>query len=565
MDPQPVASLNAAMPPAAPQPPQISVAPAPAKEFPAFADRLARTWNRFAKKAPTFLKFGALMYAVPLALLALAAFAVNFASNGGTAASGPLRIALSVAVSFVVLCAIIATIVFQTAVAATAAFKSESGISPFTLGLRSAWPLLLAELLAAFVIVLPGVIIIPAIILAVRFALITPVAVTERRRGLDALNRSRDLTFGRGKRLFGELTALAICYAVLFAVLNALAMALSGAFPTTTGATLTVGAWIVPLAPRALFVALAPLVAQIVIVPLFLAYLQIFYEDCAARVPSAEWKSDPKRRRTYAILAAIGGIVASAFFIASFVLVLPRFKTKTATIAPRPQAAAQPSAGALTPELRDLQRYDDVSTLKIALGSFYEDTHDYPDTLDALVPKYLPSLPHDPSNDFPYVYEKLGETYKIAFALEGGTLALSKGTHFLTPDGIDVEAKPTPPPPPPTASAQVVPAPSVIPADPIPPEPGQITSPDSDNDGLTDNEEATLGTDPLKKDTDGDGLSDGDEAHVYGTDPLNPDSDGDGFNDGDEIRNGYDPNGPGMLSPELQAQIRQNIAQYGLH
>jgi hypothetical protein len=70
---------------------------------------------------------------------------------------------------------------------------------------------------------------------------------------------------------------------------------------------------------------------------------------------------------------------------------------------------------------------------------------------------------------------------------------------------------------------------------------------DSDKDGLTDEEEAVLGTDPFNPDTDGDGLFDYEEVHTWGTDPLNPDTDGDGYSDGDEVEGGYDPNGPGKL------------------
>lgn len=65
---------------------------------------------------------------------------------------------------------------------------------------------------------------------------------------------------------------------------------------------------------------------------------------------------------------------------------------------------------------------------------------------------------------------------------------------------------------------------------------------DSDGDGLTDKEEAQIGTDPFNPDTDGDGLSDGQEVHgtpfngqTIKTDPLNPDSDWDGLKDGAEV------------------------------
>ncbi|MDD5291298.1 MAG: thrombospondin type 3 repeat-containing protein [Patescibacteria group bacterium] len=47
-------------------------------------------------------------------------------------------------------------------------------------------------------------------------------------------------------------------------------------------------------------------------------------------------------------------------------------------------------------------------------------------------------------------------------------------------------------------------------------------------------------------DSDNDGLTDKDEA-VYGTDPKKADTDGDGYSDGDEVKNGYNPLGEGRL------------------
>jgi eukaryotic-like serine/threonine-protein kinase len=58
---------------------------------------------------------------------------------------------------------------------------------------------------------------------------------------------------------------------------------------------------------------------------------------------------------------------------------------------------------------------------------------------------------------------------------------------------------------------------------------------DMDGDGLTDAQEALIGTDPLNPDTDGDGISDGDEVFIYGTNPLLWDTDGDGLSDWEEI------------------------------
>ncbi len=71
---------------------------------------------------------------------------------------------------------------------------------------------------------------------------------------------------------------------------------------------------------------------------------------------------------------------------------------------------------------------------------------------------------------------------------------------------------------------------------------------DSDGDGLSDDEEQTLGTNPNLIDTDNDGLSDYEEVKIFKTDPLNPDTDGDDYSDGDEVKNGYNPLGAGKLA-----------------
>ena len=67
---------------------------------------------------------------------------------------------------------------------------------------------------------------------------------------------------------------------------------------------------------------------------------------------------------------------------------------------------------------------------------------------------------------------------------------------------------------------------------------------DSDGDGLSNLQEAQLGTNPNVPDTDGDALLDGAEVMRFGTDPLNPDTDGDGLSDGDEIRLSTFPTNP---------------------
>lgn len=85
---------------------------------------------------------------------------------------------------------------------------------------------------------------------------------------------------------------------------------------------------------------------------------------------------------------------------------------------------------------------------------------------------------------------------------------------------------------------------------------------DSDGDELDDDVELDVGTKPMEPDTDGDGLDDGVERREpFETDPLVSDTDGDGVSDGDEMyttTTAYEPldtrvavTGPGNVAKEV--------------
>lgn len=133
---------------------------------------------------------------------------------------------------------------------------------------------------------------------------------------------------------------------------------------------------------------------------------------------------------------------------------------------------------------------------------------------------------------------------------------------------------------------------------------GNAQDPDDDNDGVPDDQEAMLGTNPLNPDTDedkisdgvdafpldktesrdtdkdgvgdnkspdadGDGLTTNEEIYKYGTNPLNPDTDGDGLSDKKEIDKGTDPNkadtdGDGVIDSQDEAPLDASIAQASL-
>ncbi len=66
---------------------------------------------------------------------------------------------------------------------------------------------------------------------------------------------------------------------------------------------------------------------------------------------------------------------------------------------------------------------------------------------------------------------------------------------------------------------------------------------DDDGDGLTNDEEAALGSNPASADSDADGLLDGEE-QAAGTDPNKADTDGDTYLDLDEMNESTDPLDP---------------------
>ncbi|MBU7018883.1 MAG: DUF4932 domain-containing protein [Theionarchaea archaeon] len=115
--------------------------------------------------------------------------------------------------------------------------------------------------------------------------------------------------------------------------------------------------------------------------------------------------------------------------------------------------------------------------------------------------------------------------------------------------------------------------------------PSEDIKKDLDKDGLSDNYEMCLGTDPNKKDTDDDGIHDGYELKIK-TNPLNSDSDNDGLQDGieeyetntdplnsdtdnDGLKDGNDPNPRGSednrnleLENEADSHFNQGKEEY---
>lgn len=85
-------------------------------------------------------------------------------------------------------------------------------------------------------------------------------------------------------------------------------------------------------------------------------------------------------------------------------------------------------------------------------------------------------------------------------------------------------------------------------------------SQDNDGDGLSNQAELLLGTDPNSSDTDHDGVNDRQELR-HGTNPLHPDTDRDKVSDGVELQHGTNPNLENWSLEDLYTKYDQLVAE----
>lgn len=86
------------------------------------------------------------------------------------------------------------------------------------------------------------------------------------------------------------------------------------------------------------------------------------------------------------------------------------------------------------------------------------------------------------------------------------------------------------------------------------------TKNDSDDDGITDDEEELFSTNAMNADTDGDGLKDGIEI-ISWFDPLDPNPDGDTYDDLEEYNNETDPYTYNLTAEEWAEQFSEGVIQ----
>ncbi|MBU0624984.1 hypothetical protein KKF05_01435 [Patescibacteria group bacterium] len=509
--------------------------------FPALSNQLRRAIKRFNDKPASFLILGAIAAGFLAVLKTIAApfFASNYFGNFSTFDFGYRLIFCLVLLWFVM--------VVTTALGFAAAYKIK-WMAALRHGLKGGLQTLLTAGAAFFTSLVPFLLIIPGLLMSVRFSLLLPVIIAESKLGFTALGRSRNLVYGQSRQ---TLRNLLFIFSIFFVV-----VVLIGIF-------MGVLAWPV-------------FVVTVALLPLALIILQITYEDLK-RLRVETVPSEENNFRIYKKFATLGLVLAVGYLITGM-LITPKNSSNSEGTANQiiaakigePKTATQNTVESVTGSSkdRDWQRYQDITALRLAVNSFFNDTGLYPESLTELVPKYIENVPKDPKTNTEYRYAREENSFSLGFSLEEGVAQLASGSHNLTPDGFDSgvqalrDATTTVSPTGGNSSENSNPESGSAPVTGTNSSSGPTRassggsaggtstasntsrpagSIDTDGDGLTDEQERALSTDPLFADTDSDGLIDSDEVNIFHTNPNSIDTDGDGITDTEEIAAGTDP------------------------
>jgi hypothetical protein len=535
-----------------------------ANNFPRLGDQLRRVITRFKDKPLSFILLG--MIAAGFLFVLRELNSPLFSGEYLTKYSW-FDLVYRLLIGAVILWLSLAAI---TALGYAAAYKIK-WMEALIHGLKRSWQTLSTVILEVLIVFIPSLLIIPGALLGIRFSLLLPIIVVEGTEGFNALNRSRNLVYGQSKAAFRNLL-------LILSILSTIIV--------LTGLALEILAWPV-------------FVTLIILLPLAIILLQITYEDIKrlAKV-AAPVEYDGNVYKKMAMLSTILFVGCMAVGVLG---IIGRSTDSTNeegegkdTDAPVIRQIGEPKSSGKSQQKtadsgsskdRDWQRYQDITSLRLAVNSYFNDTGHYPENLSELAPKYIKDVPKDPKTNVEYRYAKNEDSFSIGFNLEEGVAQLASGNHNLTPDGFDsgIQAlreatapvsnnsnesgsgsdRPTNANQNSSAdsssnsttrsTAVVTPARSTR----------TVGLLDTDGDGLSDIQERALGTDPLFADTDGDSLIDSDEINIFRTNPLLADTDGDGIADVIEVATGTDPtvNTPnGTSAPTVSDRDHDGLA-----
>jgi hypothetical protein len=408
---------------------------------------------------------------------------------------------LVLAIAMVILLSLVPT--WVTLALAHLVIRQESGLSfgaALGLAAKRLFPFLWISFLASLVVLGGQLLIIPGIIWSISFVVLMWVFVDKEIGGLKGLIYCRQLVKGSGWWVFGSL----LIFGILYGIYSVLVTFIGGIADSIFGSTATVstGALTYALAPAGPTAAdyVEAVLNGLIAFPISFFFLYQIYADLKRRKENA-LPELPKQRRYFIIAAIAGPIAAGALFalvFGSFIMMMLQM--------PSPSRMPLPSYQA---EL-DLDNVDLESPTvdpTVDLTNTREDEPGAP-TENPEPAAAEPQAHADPNKPAEWTGGDNDDDDEDGY-INGNDLYRGPGVF--------------------------------LPADPLF---GLDPTADEDSDGRSNAEErfSPLPSDPFDPDTDADGIADNDE-FLFLTSPTKADTDGDGYSDSAELIAGYTPNG----------------------
>ncbi len=255
------------------------------------------------------------------------------------------------------------------------------------------------------------ILIIPAIIIGVRYSLSAFVVVGDNTKALSAVKRSRDYVSGYWWPVFWRflfIGVIAIIFTIIIFIITAF---LTTALKGVAGSVGTIIGSIINLA------------LSVILPPLYITYGYEVYTNLKAIKGESQIPADKSSGVVWIIIVVVILVIAIAG-VSIVLLSLNSARSKS----------------------RDAKRLADARQISAALELYFNDNNAYPNTLSQLVPTDIGVLPVAPepadgactSSENQYQYQQVSTNdYKFTFCTGASVGGYSAGMHTMTTQGID--------------------------------------------------------------------------------------------------------------------------------
>jgi type II secretory pathway pseudopilin PulG len=287
-------------------------------------------------------------------------------------------------------------------------FKENTGTKENLVRARVVmWSLALVNIIKNLAVLGASILlIVPGIILGIRYSFGPLVMVTEGKKGRSALAQSKAYVMGRTGQVFVRMFLLGLLFYIPFIIIQILGYFINNQiFDITFGIIYGV--------------------FQVGFYYFSAAYIFVMFFQLKSTAPQADGTKYIGGVTAWTIWGFVGGVMFIVGVVASVLLIsLSEARTKA----------------------RDAGRILDIQTISASLEEYYQDQEFYPKRLSDLVPDYAtsipePRLPNDGSctkeqNNYNYIPTNEDQDYQLTFCLGRNTKEIEAGPHTLGYDSF---------------------------------------------------------------------------------------------------------------------------------